>query len=259
MVLLIEDFFPGAGEPVTSSNVVNLTETDLDQPIYRIMSVLRCLEILHTKQLVLVRPRKWDDPFENALLKATIVMDESVGGSFGFRHSVYGQCWTSGEETDAMWRIYSHDKQGIKAKTSPRKLLSALSGATATSPELCCFIGRVKYLQQDDLFAALQKVPWANPSGCGIAASLLYKRTEFSHEQEIRLIYSSLQSLSESDPDIHQVEFNPFELIDELVLDPRMDDRIADTCKASITATGFPGSITQSALYRAPSGFSIAL
>ena len=223
------------------------------------MPALRCLEILHTKQLVLVRPRKWDDPFENALLKATITMDESVGGSFGFRHSVYGQCWTSGEETDAMWRIYSHDKQGIKAKTSPRKLLRALSRDTATSPDLCCFIGRVEYLQENKLLEALQNVHWANSSGCGIAASLLYKRTEFSHEQEIRLIYTSLQNLSESDPDIHQVKVDPFELIDELVLDPRMDNRIADSCKASITAMGFPGSITQSALYRAPSGFSIAL
>ena len=251
--------FPGAGKQVNSSNVIDLTEIDLDQPIYRIMPVLRCLEILHTKQLVLVRPRKWDDPFENALLKAPITMDEGVSGSFGFRHSVYGQCWTSGEETDAMWRIYSHDKQGIKAKTSPRKLLSALSGDTVTLPELCCFIGRVKYLQENDLLEALQLVDWANSTGLGIAASLLFKRTEFAHEKEIRLIYSSLDNLSESDPDIHQVKVDPFDLIDELVLDPRMNGRIADSCKASITAMGFLGSITQSALYRAPSGFSIAL
>lgn len=256
---MIEGISPGAGEPVSSPNVIDLTEIDLDQPIYRIMPVLRCLEILHTKQLVLVRPRKWDDPFENALLEAPIIMDESVIGSFGFRHSVYGQCWTSGEETDAMWRIYSHDKQGIKAKTSPRKLLSALSGDTATHPELCCFIGRVKYLQEDDLLNALQQVDWASSNGSGIAASLLYKRIEFAHEKEIRLIYSSLQNLSESDPDTHQVQVDPFELIDELVLDPRMNGRIADSCKSSIIAMGFPGSITQSALYRAPRGFSIAL
>jgi hypothetical protein len=244
---------------MNSSNVIDITEIDMDQPIYRIMPALRCLEILHTKQLVLVRPRKWDDPFENALLKAPISMDGRDSGSFGFKLSVYGQCWTSGEETDAMWRIYSHDKQGIKAKTTPRKLLSALSGDTVTHPELCCFIGRVKYLEENDLLGALQQVNWANPTGCGIAASLLYKRTEFAHEQEIRLIYSSLQSLSESDPDIHQVKVDPFELIDELVLDPRMDGWIADSCKASITAMGFLRSITQSALYRAPSGFSIAL
>ena len=244
---------------MNNSNVIDLTEADLDQPIYRIMPVLRWLEILHTEQLVLVRPRKWDDPFENALLKALNTMDEGVTGSFGFRDSVYGQCWTSGEETDAMWRIYSHDKQGIKAKTSPRKLLSALSRNTETYSELCCFIGRVKYLPENDLLTALLQVDWANSTGCGIAASFLYKRTEFAHEKEIRLIYSSLQNLSESDPDIHQVKVDPFELIDELVLDPRMDGRIADSCKASITAMGFSGSITQSALYRAPSGFSIPL
>ncbi len=259
MVLLIGDIFSGAGEPVNSSNTIGLTEIDLDQPIYRIMPVLRCLEILHTKQLVFVRPRKWDDPFENSLLKAPITMDESVSGSFGFRHSAYGQCWTSEEENDAMWRIYSHDKQGVKAKTSPRKLLRALTEDTETLPGLCCFIGRVKYLQEKDLLGALQQVDWANSSGSGIAESLLYKRTEFAHEKEIRLIYSSLQNLAESDPDIHQVKVDPFELIDELVLDPRMDGRIADSCKASITAMGFLGSITQSALYRAPSGFSIAL
>ena len=126
MVLLIEIFSPGAAEQVDNSNTTNLPESDLDQPIYRIMPFLRCLELLHTKQIVLVRLCKWDDPFENALLKAAIIIGQSASGTYGFKHSVYGQCWTSELETDAMWRIYSHDKQGIKAKTTPRKLLNAL-------------------------------------------------------------------------------------------------------------------------------------
>ncbi len=259
MVLLIEIFSPGAAKQVDNSNTTNLPESDLDQPIYRIMPFLRCLELLHTKQIVLVRPCKWDDPFENALLKAAIIIGQSASGTYGFKHSVYGQCWTSELETDAMWRIYSHDKQGIKAKTTPRKLLNALREATDQSPELYCFIGRVEYLCENDLLRALQRVNWANPNGSGIAKSLLYKRTEFAHEKEIRLIYSSPQNLTESDPDIHQVKIEPLELIEELVLDPRMDGPIANSCKAAITAMGFQGNIAQSALYRAPDGFTITL
>lgn len=79
----------------------------MDTRIYRIFPISRFIQVLTTKTLTLVKPKKWDDPFENALLSATFV----VGGettSFAAKESVYGQCWTLHRETDAMWRIYSH-------------------------------------------------------------------------------------------------------------------------------------------------------
>lgn len=91
------------------------------------MPVHRLLEIFESRQLVLVEPNKWDDPFENLLLKGML---EGTSDKFPitkvFRTSIYGQCWTTHKETDAMWRIYSQDKNGVKVRCSVKNLFWTL-------------------------------------------------------------------------------------------------------------------------------------
>lgn len=238
-------------------NYINLSDSDLDIPVYRIMPIERLLQTLENRQLVLVRPCKWEDPFENIFLSALLTTDEGMTGSFGFRDSVYGQCWTFEKETDAMWRIYSPKKQGIKVTTTPRKLLEALQAATKEFWELSCFIGRVQYQNEDTLLNTLQNIDWQNPDGSGIAKSLLYKRDEFTHEREIRLIYSAPDSTSNSD--IHAFGIIPNELIEELVLDPRMDTELVKAFTLAIKNKEFNNSISQSSLYRAPKDLKISI
>lgn len=238
-------------------NYINLSDSELDIAVYRIMPIERLLQVLENRQLVLVRPRIWDDPFENALLSATLKTDDGMTGSLSSKDSVYGQCWTSERETDAMWRIYSPEKQGIKAKTTPRKLLEALQAATAEFWELRCFIGRVQYQDESDLLNTLQRVNWRESNGSGIAESLLYKRKEFTHENEIRLIYSGPDSANDSD--IHAFGITPNELIEELVLDPRMDAELVKAFRLAIENKQFRNPVSQSSLYRAPEGLVISL
>ena len=84
----------------------NMTASELDQPVYRIMPVHRLLECFQKKKLVLVPPKKWDDPFENMLLSAKVVIGSGEPSDMlPTRDKVYGQCWTLHRETDAMWRI----------------------------------------------------------------------------------------------------------------------------------------------------------
>lgn len=94
-------------------NYLYLNSKNLDKPIYRIVSASRFIQILTSKQLTLVNPQKWDDPFENSLAVARVyVSHEAV--RFLERTGVYGQCWTWHEDTDAMWRIYSPNKDGVR-------------------------------------------------------------------------------------------------------------------------------------------------
>lgn len=133
------------------NNYINLTEDFLDKPIYRIMPINRFLQLLEEKKLTLVKPKKWDDPFENALLNSVFETSNGELGEFSAKNSIYGQCWTFHRETDAMWRIYSHDKDGVRVSTTPRKLLTALQTAESTFHELRCFIGKVSYLSKKNL------------------------------------------------------------------------------------------------------------
>lgn len=233
------------------NNYINLKDS-LDKPIYRIMPINRFLQMLEDKKLTLVKPKKWDDPFENALLNCDIETPDGEIVSFSAKDSVYGQCWTFHRETDAMWRIYSHNKDGIRVRTTPRKLLTALRKAEPKHHNVKCFIGKVSYLSKSKLLDKLQSINLLNPNGSGIAESLLYKRTAFEHENEVRLIYSGDDDASVSD--IFQFEIEPNNLFDRLLFDPRMDENLRIAYELAIEQYGCTIDIMRSGLYDAPSG-----
>jgi hypothetical protein len=236
-------------------NYINLKDDELDKPIYRIMPVSRLLQCLEEKKLVLVPPIKWDDPFENWLLSLKIKLSSTgeLGDMDSIRNKVYGQCWTQHRETDAMWRIYSSDTNGAKVKTTPRKLLEALKAGAPSDPEISCFIGKVRYQTQKKLVTSLKSIDLFNTNGSGVAESLLYKRREFSHEKEVRIIYT------EGTGAIHPFSIDPNDVFDEIVFDPRVDKHLFGAYKTAVVAKGFPGRVAQSVLYKPPKELLIRL
>lgn len=227
-------------------DTLNIQEKDLDREIYRIMPIYRLLEIFDEKKLTLLKPEKWDDPFENLLLKGNAIIG---GGSIelsSLRESVYGQCWTLHKETDAMWRIYSSDKQGAKVKTTIRKLLNALQKASGSDAKKHCFIGKVEYLNQKRLVEKLNNINLLEMPFEGAAQSLIYKRLEFKHEQEVRILYTNK---SES---VHSFKIDPLELFDEIVFDPRINKHLLEVYKDAFKKYEFKKSIRQSVMYQPP-------
>jgi hypothetical protein len=81
------------------------------------------------------------------------------------------------------------------------------------------------------------------------------KRWAFQHEREIRLIAWA----NERPPDgVLTYDVNPHELIDQLMLDPRLSIDEAETLKAEIKArTGFGGPIKRSLLYAPPAWLNV--
>jgi len=233
---------------VTYNNYINLEKGELDKSIYRIMPTYRFFQCFNEKKLVLVTPSKWDDPFENYLLSAKIknTSDGSYGDMSGIRDKVFGQCWTQHRETDAMWRIYSADTNGVKVRTTPRKLLQALKKSLGPSADITGFIGKVQYKTQKELVFSLENIELFNSNGSGIAESLLYKRKEFSHEKEIRLIST------EGNNFIYSFNIDPYSLFEEVVFDPRMDKYLYEVYRNDLKTKKFTGRIARSALYKPP-------
>jgi len=231
-----------------------LDDLDVDSYIYRIFSIERLFQLFDTKKNVLVHPSKWDDPFENCILNGQVQIASGNKGKFGFKEDVYGQCWTSRRESDAMWRIYSPDKNGVRVRTTVRKLIEGLRQVEYVYADISCFIGKVKYLPQKK-FADLN-INVLDTSGRGIADTLLYKRMEFNHEKEIRLIYSRPNS-QHTNSRIFSYDFFPENIINEITFDPRIDKRMSDVYKHSLTTVySFPEkSINKSKLYTPPAEF----
>lgn len=230
-------------------NFIYLNDNELDKPIYRIFPISRFIQILTTNQLTLVKPKKWDDPFENSLLSAVF----NISGEkteFAAKDEVYGQCWTLHRETDAMWRIYSPNKDGVRLMTTPRKLLESLKSKIDKHPELKCFIGKVQYEHKKNLENCFSRIDLMNSNGSGIAESLLYKRLEFSHEKEVRLIY--VGDSGKCDNDIFSYEINPNELFDRILFDPRMESSLRKSYISAIECLGCNSEVKRSTLYDAP-------
>ena len=185
----------------------------------------------------------------------------------GFRDNFYGQCWSLTKESDAMWRIYSPNKDGVKVKTTIRKLFTPLFQVggehyktNGTVFNLSSFVGKVKYADSKTLIAMLQDKERMSgkifdQSGWGLASSFFYKRVAFKHEKEIRLIYNSG---GENHLDTVKFDINPKVLFDEIVFDPRMTENLYQEQKNKVIDSGFDKKIIQSGLYKLRT-FTIAL
>lgn len=250
-----------------TNNLIFLTDTDLDKPIYRIIRFSTLEQIFNEQKLTLVKPKKWDDPFENFILKSTGILPDGRELEIGFREHFYGQCWSLTKESDAMWRIYSPDKDGVKIKTTIRKLFTPLfqlggeyKNLNGEVFNLYSFVGKVKYSGTQTLLSMLKDEKRMSSkiydqSGWGQASTFFFKRYAFRHEREVRIIYNCQGNLQE---DTFCFDINPTQLFDEIVFDPRMSDELFQGYKEKLIKLSYNKRITQSNLYKLKS-FTISL
>src|SRR5205085_4195507 len=116
---------------MSGQNYINISAFERDSFIYRIVSIRRLFDSFAGKVNVLVKPKRWQDPFENFILRAD---------------QVYGQCWTLQTASDAMWRIYSPNAEAVRIRSTVRRLLESLNSDRGSTANTESFIGRVRYL-----------------------------------------------------------------------------------------------------------------
>ncbi|TGS64057.1 DUF2971 domain-containing protein [Mesorhizobium sp. M3A.F.Ca.ET.201.01.1.1] len=233
-------------------NIINLSDKDLDIYVYRVMPLKRLYELFSTKQNVLVRPSKWEDPFENFILNAHARLPDGTIVTFGFNNDFYGQCWTKLTSSDALWRIYSPDKTSVRVRTTVRKLLTTLQAPLGEWAHEQAFVGQVLYLGDKKLVAFGNEVFRDGLNSRALAETLLVKRVAFRHEREVRLLYFEKDKAQK---DIYAYPVDPHALIDQVMLDPRLLRAEADAKTGEIRKrTGFKGKILHSLLYAPPKG-----
>jgi hypothetical protein len=250
-----------------NDNLIFLTDNELDKPIYRVFSFERLEEIFQENKLTLVKPLLWDDPFENFILNSTGILPDGREFQIGYRDTFYGQCWSLTKESDAMWRIYSPNKNGVKVKTTIRKLFAPLflvggehRKMNGNVYNLTSFVGKVNYADTKTLISMLKDEKRMSgkifdQSGWGQASTFYFKRIAFKHEKEIRIIYNGHNN---SQFDTFKLDINPNELFDQIVFDPRMTEQDYLAQKERIKQWGFKKSIIQSGLYKLKT-FTISL
>jgi hypothetical protein len=150
----------------------------------------------------------------------------------------YAQCWSQTANSDTLIRAFSrvvkdpiHHRntvpgdEGVIVRSRPSKLLSAVQ-KWAAPREISCFVGAIQYesdkeIQQRFVNLIDQYGPSAVGRGQLRAESLLFKRQEFSHEAEVRIICVDESNTSEQD--VIRVEIDPSEVFEEIAFDPRLE------------------------------------
>lgn len=213
-----------------NKNVLN--DLDLDTPIYKFFP-LKHISALLQGSLYVGKVSVWEDVYENFLFKQNFsLVDGTPVKADNLIECNFGQSWTSSDETDAMWRIYSDIHQGclndsfedmaIRIKTTARKLFDAVY--TDDNCMASTYIGAVCYLSQLELNGWLSELHLDASANLArtMAESLFMKRIEFQHEHEVRIIISYAQDDSRVTEKGITFAINPANFIDEYLIDPRL-------------------------------------
>lgn len=239
---------------MNDENYIEIPAATRSRYIYRIISVKRLFELFENRQNVLVKPRRWDDPFENFILRAQIRLPTGELARFSFHDQFYGQCWTLQTASDAMWRIYSRDGNAVRIRSTIANVAESLSKTLGEHAQIQAFIGKVRYLPSKRLkeFAS-SWFPGARNLRARVSAdTLLVKRPAFKHEREVRLLYFQ-HNAADATGDLYWYSVDPHAFIDQIMIDPRMSEPDANELKERIREkTDYRGSILRSLLYAAP-------
>jgi hypothetical protein len=236
-----------------SAKLINIS--DPDQKLYRVFPLLRALDLFENQQNAVVRPKLWDDPYENLFLKAKVFDGPDEIDITEIQRSWYGQCWTTIPESDAMWRIYSPSKDGVRVSTTVRKLAASFFDVHDRSASLSYFLGKVDYAPSDEITSRFGAMKLSDAFFGGqndkTAVTLLLKRDEFAHEHEVRLLYCDVEKKHLAD-DFVSMPFDANNVVDDIMFDPRLDIRIVAALSDIFSAQGFTKDVSRSKLYESP-------
>lgn len=239
------------------SEYIKISGDDISKPIYRIISFEKLVGIFKSNQMTFVKPDKWDDPFENVIAKTIIKLETGNEPSFrdlGIRKNSHGTCWTRKATSDAIWRIYSHDKRAVRVESTPEIIVRNISKWLKDYPKSKLYIGKVEYITNDQIKKKAIDYARRVKSGdlCRAAAeSLLYKREPFSHEDEVRVLLIDQHDMSKDG--VLNIKVDPHDIIQRVEIDPRASTELVNVYTAYLTnEIKFKGNISKSKLYDVP-------
>ena len=240
-------------DPDTRMKENILYDLGSDDTIYRFVTVDRFFEMIHSKKIVLVRPIKWEDPFEDFLSRTEFINKKGERTGFALTRNFFSNCWTLRAECDGIWKNYASLTDGVRIQTTVRNLLEVIYDKNDGFSKISSFIGKVKYQEDGDIKQFLEDdnfINWlTDTTGKNVAKTLLFKRDEFTYEQEVRLLFSDEHNKFENQ-DIIKFAIEPLSLIDSVLFAPKMSGHLYELYKEKLIKEGFDKTtILKSQLY----------
>ena len=216
------------------------------------------IAMLDKRALFFARADKLGDPFEgsysrmNQTLRPIIYQGQipeeqlqQISASLReMRRFTLINCWHESEiESEAMWRLYSREQDGVAIKTTFENLKNSLTGADNIH------IGRVSYVDYNTDFIREDN----------LLGSYLNKRKGFQHESEVRAVMLKVPPDEEPisvRPDICEIGINIDvsldHLIQEIIVDARANDWILEVIQSLVNRYELDVAVTRSELANEP-------
>ena len=229
-----------------------------DAILWRYMDFTKFVSLLEKQALFFARADKLGDPFEGSLTKVNEAVrsmslkdqlsDEQfrtitqviTEGTKNLTRWTLINCWhENAHESEAMWKLYARETDGITIKTD----FNSLKNSFTCSENI--FIGSVNYVDYDSHF-----IPEGNAF-----YPYLHKRKSFEHESEIRAIVQEVP-ISDLRGDFPQdicdigkyYEIDLPVLIQEVVVAPFAPDWFLELVKSVTVRYNFEFPVEKSAL-----------
>lgn len=232
----------------------NYLSLNTEVRLWRYLDFFKFKSLLETKSLFFCRADKFSDPFEGSLPKKeaecriktfkdqafyfqqTFDKDSALKNIIEiqnlhkrFKRGVVVNCWQINEtESDAMWRLYLKDNEGVAIQTTTQKMIKTIKN---TNEEIG--ISKVRYLNyENDVWYHAIDYPHTSYN---FIIPFIHKRIEFKYESELRLFIQIQEAIDNENywdnEKIEKGKLIPIEidlLIDKIYLPPTIDQKATD-------------------------------
>ncbi len=193
---------------------------DDNEKVWRYLSFSKFINLLLTDSLYFCRVDLLNDSYEGTYTKTNagsrFTTDKEsnaykidVENKKRNRKTMFVNCWRIDHyESEAMWKLYCPNNEGVAIQTTYKKLASSLPNDPAI------YMGLIKYIDyEEETF----------DSGNAFNSSM-HKRKSFEHEKELRLIYPATKYWKAPNEDIIEEGFtqkvNLIENIEAIYVNP---------------------------------------
>ena len=223
----------------------------MDLVMYKYIKLDYVLNMLETGKFRFDNIKKWEDVYENFVDKEDVNLLNSTKDGNMLGSTLFGQSWTTQEDSDAMWRIYSNTGYVVRVMTVYPLLFHVLVEWMTDHKDTptTITIDHVYYADENEINEwLLSNSPmnlWAfielQEEG------IFIKRREFEHEKEVRAI---LRSSKSDKREYIELNFDPHKVFREIVIDPRVSEDEFIRQRDCLVNRGFDMSkIRKSTLY----------
>lgn len=248
------------------------TQPELTQVLWRYMDFWKYVSMLARRALFFPRIGMFEDPFEafehwsepiarknlesrfdgQSSIPSSQLVTVSLDTGQMIRSVVYVNCWHANEwESAAMWKLYAENQDSVAVRTTYDLILK--------------YVGNEKHAVGNVTYTAFGKEP---PYEFGhTLLPCFYKRKEFEHERELRVVMSDVDQLhvigEESSNRIEPkgaeelergkwVGANLEKLISSVITSPYSDRGFVDLVRETTNQFGFEFQISRSPLLDKP-------